>query len=369
MSAYRLYTVIPRLLSFVDSLSRWYLRFQKDRLKGDDGAEACESSLVVLFEVLYNLCILMAPITPFFVDFMYLNLRFALPENERQGSVHFVMLPEANESKKDDEVLYTIECLQSVMELGRKARDKLTFNNRIPMPYVTVCHRDAKFLDAVRSVEPLVLSQLRVRELRLSSEFDNLVTFEAAPDRRALGKQLLGNMKAAMAHIMKMTQAQLLALERDGSMTLTLNGTECTIDAKDIKLLCNCSCDSKEVYPVTEQGCLLMMAKNPDDSCLEEGLAREFVSRVQRLRKDSNLRVEDAVSVHYTVDPVAAPKLSACLSNLSAFVLENLRVHNVQAGEPSINAVVQAHLTDEALCGEPVTIWIVLAKPDELCKQ
>ena len=70
MESYRLYTVIPRLLSFVDSLSKWYIRFQKDTLKGDKGEKACGDCLNVFFEVLHTLCILMAPITPFFVEFM-----------------------------------------------------------------------------------------------------------------------------------------------------------------------------------------------------------------------------------------------------------------------------------------------------------
>jgi len=96
MKGYRLYTVIPKLVDFIDQMSRWYLRFNKNRLKGSQGRTDCLNSLTILYEVLVKICSLMAPFTPFLVETMYLNLRKALPAEERVGSVHFTSIPNVN---------------------------------------------------------------------------------------------------------------------------------------------------------------------------------------------------------------------------------------------------------------------------------
>jgi isoleucyl-tRNA synthetase len=362
MEAYRLYTVIPRLLGFVNSLSKWYIRFQKERLKGDHGDLACASSLAVFFEVLYTLCILMAPITPFFVEFMYLNLRFALPASQRMDSVHFLMMPQADESKSNAQVERGMECLQSVIELGFKAREKSGVSLRVPLPSVTICHRDQNFLDQVQALESYVRTQLKVNDVKYNKDFTSMVKFEAAPDRRALGQSLLGNMKAAMTQIMALSQEELIAMESRGSLTLTCNGEEVTIPANDIKLICHFSGDSKVFCPVTEGGLLVMLTRTPDEACLEEGLAREFISRVQRLRKEAKLNSESKVRVLYRLNPESAPKLHACLVNRHALVLEGLRVSALaEHATPSVPEGLVHATQEDNIAAEPFVTWILNA--------
>jgi len=95
MSLYHLYTVVPKLVTFIEELTNYYVRFNRKRLKGENGLEDCQLALKTLFEVLFTLCRLMAPFTPFLAESMYQNLKLALPKtSEDNRSVHFLLFPE-----------------------------------------------------------------------------------------------------------------------------------------------------------------------------------------------------------------------------------------------------------------------------------
>ena len=154
MEAYRLYTVVPRLLSLIERLTNWYVRFNRLRLKGDTGAEDQLTCLSVLYEVLYSLCLLMAPFMPFITEYMYQNLKKAIPAGtfaaeqaaaggESKGddgvvvvanaqvdgvvgdeSVHYMDLPNFDASVIDEEAEETMEYLTQVIVLGRAVRQR-----------------------------------------------------------------------------------------------------------------------------------------------------------------------------------------------------------------------------------------------------
>ena len=94
MEAYRLYTVIPKLVVLIEQLTNWYIRMNKERLGGDAGPADQQAAIATLYEVLLLLCKMMAPLTPFFVELQYKNLRNALPKEEQLESVHFDMIPQ-----------------------------------------------------------------------------------------------------------------------------------------------------------------------------------------------------------------------------------------------------------------------------------
>ena len=94
MEAYRLYTVVPRLVDMIEQLCNWYIRMNKDRFSGGSGDDDRQASLCTLYEVLITMCKMMAPLTPFFVEALYQNLKKALPPAEQHGSIHFDMIPE-----------------------------------------------------------------------------------------------------------------------------------------------------------------------------------------------------------------------------------------------------------------------------------
>ena len=95
MAAYRLYTVVPRLVRFVDHLTNWYVRMNRKRLKGDGGKEDCHHALQTLFSVLFSMIRVMAPFTPFLTELMYRNLKhLVVAAGQSADSVHFLSTAE-----------------------------------------------------------------------------------------------------------------------------------------------------------------------------------------------------------------------------------------------------------------------------------
>jgi isoleucyl-tRNA synthetase len=131
MAAYRLYTVVPRLVRFVNQLANCYVRFNRDRLKGKEGAQHQTISLSILFDVLLTLCRAMAPFAPFFTDYVYQNLKMILPQSEREESVHFLSWPEPNTSLINSEIEDAVQRMMTAIELARNCRNNRKIPNKV----------------------------------------------------------------------------------------------------------------------------------------------------------------------------------------------------------------------------------------------
>ncbi|CAL8085616.1 unnamed protein product [Prunus armeniaca] len=121
MNGYRLYTVVPYLLKFLDNLTNIYVRFNRKRLKGRTGEEDCRMALSTLFNVLLVSCKVMAPLTPFFTEVLYQNMRKVL--NESEESIHFCSFPQA-EGKRDERIEQSVTRMMTIIDLARNIRER-----------------------------------------------------------------------------------------------------------------------------------------------------------------------------------------------------------------------------------------------------
>jgi isoleucyl-tRNA synthetase len=157
MKAYRLYTVTPQLLKLIDTLTNWYIRFNRKRLKGENGIEDASKALNVLFEVLFTLCRLMAPFTPFITEMMYQNLAQFLPaSDEDRRSVHFLNLPEPNEEYFNEDIERAVTRMQSVIELGRFIREQQNISLKTPCKELIIINPDPQYLEDIKSLESYI---------------------------------------------------------------------------------------------------------------------------------------------------------------------------------------------------------------------
>merc|ERR1719429_351412 len=134
MAAYRLYTVIPRLVKFIDNLTNWYVRMNRRRLKGEGGKEDCLAALNTLFGVALTMVRIMAPFTPFLTETMYQQLRKKVPAlgGKDQASVHYLMLPVARQELINEDIERAVGRMQAVVDLGRVLRDRKTILSNTP---------------------------------------------------------------------------------------------------------------------------------------------------------------------------------------------------------------------------------------------
>lgn len=207
MSAYRLYTVVPELVRFIDNLTNIYVRLNRRRLKGKGGDDDAASALGTLYHVLLILSKAMSPFTPFFTEMMYQNLKRVLP-GEIPLSVHWCDFPAAEAEESGDEQLETsVGRMQRVIELTRQLRERHGRSVKIPLRNLIVVHPDESFLsDITGELREYVASEVNVRDLTPCSDQLKYATLRAEPQWAALGARLGKKMGAVGAAIKKLSQ-------------------------------------------------------------------------------------------------------------------------------------------------------------------
>ena len=221
MAAYRLYTVIPRLIKFIDNLTNWYVRMNRRRLKGEGGKEDCLAALNTLFGVLITMVRIMAPFTPFLTEKMYQQLRKKVPTlgGKDQASVHFLMLPVARQELIQEDIERAVGRMQAVVDLGRVLRDRKTMPLKYPLPEVVVIHKEQQCLEDIGSLEKYIQEELNIRQVTLSADKASYgVTLRAEPDHKTLGPRLGGAFKSVMADIKKLDDSTLTAFVDGGDL-------------------------------------------------------------------------------------------------------------------------------------------------------
>ncbi|XP_004870143.1 isoleucine--tRNA ligase, cytoplasmic isoform X3 [Heterocephalus glaber] len=303
MAAYRLYTVVPRLVKFVDVLTNWYVRMNRRRLKGENGTEDCVMALETLFSVLLSLCRLMAPYTPFLTELMYQNLKMLIDPVSVQDkdtlSIHYLMLPRVREELIDKKTENAVSRMQSVIELGRVIRDRKTIAIKYPLKEIVVIHQDPDALNDIRSLEKYILEELNVRKVTLSTDkYKYGIRLRAEPDHMVLGKRLKGAFKAVMMAIKQLNGEELEQFQKSGS--IVVEGHE--LREEDIRLMYTFDQTrggTAQFEAHSNAQALVLLDVTPDQSMVDEGMAREVINRIQKLRKKCNLVPTDEITVYY----------------------------------------------------------------------
>ena len=218
MAGYRLYTVMPALVKFVTQLTNWYVRLNRDRLKGLEEGNAedeAETGLQVLYDVLLDVTIMMAPFTPFITEYFYQHLRKLQPSYKdaangggksnpvmpgKSDSVHFLRLPSYDESRLNHEAVEAMEALQAIVEQGRVCREKRNISLRTPIKSIVAVLRNPPAHVVAGVTGPLkkyILSELNAWEFQIvpKEQEHDWVTLSLTPNFPVLGKKLGKKMK------------------------------------------------------------------------------------------------------------------------------------------------------------------------------
>jgi len=287
MQAYRLYTVVPRLVKYIEQLTNWYVRLNRRRLKGSSSSgtvknslEDCNTALCTLFEVLYTITRAMAPFTPFLSEYFYQNLRKVLVETDRLASVHYTRFPEPQKDAINRRIEEAISRMQSVIQLGRAARDRRTLPLKFPLTRVTCVHRDPQFQEDLASLRNYILEELNVREMIISSDDSSVVTVARA-ENQLLGKRLRKDLGKVSKAIENLSDEQIRSFQNSGS--IVLEGY--TLSTTDLQVIREFKGDLSKFEAAWDQEVLIVLSLEVDHTMREEGMAREIINRIQRLRK------------------------------------------------------------------------------------
>ncbi|KAI9808987.1 MAG: isoleucine--tRNA ligase [Pycnora praestabilis] len=303
MSAYRLYTVVPRLLGLIDNTTNWYIRFNRKRLKGELGTEDTQHALNTLFDVLFTLTRGLAPFTPFLTDNIYQRLLPHIPQSyqaEDPRSVHFLAFPEVRGELFDEEVERRVGRMQKVIELARISRERRSIGLKTPLKTLIVIHPDPVYLEDVRSLEGYIREELNIGHLVLSAdEAKYNVQYSVTADWPTLGKKLKRDAQIVRKALPDLTSDQVRRFVQEKS--IDVDGIELKEEDLIIKRGLKDDEASKNLETNTDDDVLVILDAALYPELFQEGLAREIINRVQRLRKKAGLVATDDVKMEYRV--------------------------------------------------------------------
>lgn len=320
MEQYRLYNVVPVVLGFIEDLTNWYIRLSRRRFWGgagkisDDSREAYET----LYFTLLNFTKVLAPFAPFVAEEIYQGLT----EGEKgvANSVHLTDMPVASEAHIDRPLEERMSLIRRVTELGRSLRAKHQIKTRQVLPGIMIITRhpeDKRYIDESKE---LIASELNVKEISFSADESNFVNLGLKPNLRSLGKRLGSRLKEVTQHFEGLKGSSeaidklLLELEQSGRYhfsDIELTEEDILIDRqpKDDRLI------------ATDRGVTVLLDTTLTDELIKEGLAREVINRVQKLRKDSNLQITDRIKLELAASGELKEAITTHGSYISSEVL------------------------------------------------
>ncbi|KAF2091948.1 hypothetical protein K490DRAFT_61394 [Saccharata proteae CBS 121410] len=303
MAGYRLYTVVPRLLRLIEDTTNWYIKLNRRRLKGEYGIEDTQHALNTLFEVLFTLTRGLAPFTPFITDNIYQRLLPHIPENlrgEDARSVHFLPFPEVREELFDEAIERRVGRMQAVIDLGRVSRERQTVGLKTPLKTLIIIHPDQQYLDDIKSLESYICEEMNVRDLILTADEDKYnVQYSVGADWAILGKKLKKDAVKVRKALPGLSSEDVKSYLKKGS--LTVDGIELGPGDLLVKRGLKESEASKTDEFNTDDDVLIILDCAYYPELAQEGVAREIINRVQRLRKKAGLVPTDDVGMEYRV--------------------------------------------------------------------
>ena len=276
----------------IDNVSNWFVRLSRKRFWGSDMSTDKLSAYQTLYTCLETVARLMAPIAPFYADRLYQDLTSVTGRGDAK-SVHLAKFPECDEAAVDSELEYRMELAQQISSMVLALRKKEALIVRQPLQKIAIPAADEVMKSRIEAVKQLILSEVNVKELEFV-EGDGILVKKIKCNFRTLGKKFGKLMKSVNVAVTEMSQEQIAELEKNGSITLQVEGTDALIELADVEIF------SEDVpgWTVANEGALTVaLDVEVTDELRREGVAREIVKKVQAIRKDSGFEITDRISV------------------------------------------------------------------------
>lgn len=274
-----------------DNLSNWYVRLCRRRFWKGDYSEDKISAYQTLYTCLETVAKLSAPIAPFFMDQLYQDLNKVTGKDTAE-SIHLTAFPVADESLIDQDLVEKTHLAQNITSMVFSLRKKETVKVRQPLQKVLIPVLDKKTEEQILAVAELIKQEVNVKELQLinAEEASHLIIKQIKPNFKALGPKLGKDMKIVGGAIAGLEAEQISQLEKEGK--LEIQGYEITLDDVEIS--------TKDIpgWTVTSDGkTTVALDLTLTEELKSEGIAREFINRIQNLRKEKNFDLTDRITI------------------------------------------------------------------------
>ncbi len=294
MDNYEHMKAVKKITEFVaEDLSNWYIRRARRRFYAEEMTEDKKAVFLTTYEMLKGVALLSAPFAPFLSDEMYTKLT-------GEYSVHLASFPKAEEALIDDDLEKKMDLVRTIVTLGRGEREKEKIKVRQPLNEILL---DSRYEELISDMKPLIMEELNVKNVVFERNMDTYMDYILKPDFRKAGP-VLGSKVNEFGKALAAADAKevLLKLEEDGKLVLNLGGEDTDVPAE----LVDVRVTAKEGFAVgSERGVFVLLDTQLSPELLDEGLARELVSKVQQMRKQKDFEMMDHIELTVACDEEA----------------------------------------------------------------
>ena len=334
MNRYDHMKTVRKIQNFVvEDLSNWYIRRARRRFWAEELTEDKKSVYATTYEILVGVAQLMAPFAPFISDEIYTDLTGA-------ESVHLSFFPKSDADLIDEKVEERMDLVRDMVALGRGIREKERIKVRQPLNEILV---DGKYEALIEDLVPLIMEELNVRDVKFEKQLDKYMNYSLKPNFKVAGPVLGKNIKAFGAALAAADAAAVVAeLEAGGKYVLKVGDDDMKIekDFVDIRI------DAKEGFAVAmENNLFVILDTNLDADLVDEGFARELISKVQQLRKQKGLEMMDNISITIAADD----EISAAVKKHKDYIMKETLALELNEGAAPEEFDLNGHKTGIAV--------------------
>ena len=336
LGSYHLYTAAQPILDYVDQLTNWYIRLNRRRFWAGNTPEEMEDKLQAystLHTALLQFVRVLAPLAPFVSEEIFLNLSSGV-KGMNSESVHLLPFPTVDEVSShaiDESLEHSMELFEDVILLARTARNEHNLKVRQPLSKMTVIYPSAAELEGLKQLDNYLRDELNIKSIEYSTDEAKFVELTARLNTKLLGKTLgpkLGRdgMKQLQDFVATLDSNQIKSIEQGEAIYfegIKLGSDELLIERKGVT-----STGASDTVATSSGQITIVLDKKLTDELLVEGYAREFVNRIQRLRKDLNFDVSDRITIRFMT---ACSMLPEAVSRHGQYIAEETLAIDIAA--------------------------------------
>lgn len=280
---------------FVDEhLSNWYVRLSRRRFWKGEYNEDKISAYQTLYECLETLSLLIAPVSPFFADWLFQNLNRTSGKHQAV-SVHLMDFPEKHQEYIQEDLEQRMQSAQDISSLILSIRKKENIRVRQPLSKVLIPVLNEQVKQQVEKVKDIILSEVNIKEIEYLEPDNIFMNKKIKPNFKTLGKKVGGLMKDLAAMISNFSQEQINRIEQEGGITCEINGQQVSIVPEDVEI----TAGDIPGWSVASKGSLTAALDiTITEDLEEEGNARELINRLQKIRKEQDLELTDRIEIY-----------------------------------------------------------------------
>ena len=336
LAVFEVTKVVRNIQEFVnEDLSNWYIRRSRRRFWETGLTEDKKSVYNTTYEILVELSQMIAPFAPYLSEEMYRNLTGNL-------SVHLSTYPVCDETVLDTALEEKMDLVKNLVTLGRASREKVKIKVRQPIQKVLV---DASYEEIMGDLVPLMKEELNVKEVVFSSDLQQYISYRLKPNLPVLGRLLGAKMRFFQKELAQLDAKEVVeSLHLGKEVTMNLDGEPFTLSEEHVLI----TIDSKEGFDVeSNEGLFIILDTQLTDELIEEGFVREFISRIQQMRKANDYEMMDHIRIFYT----ATETLTKAIKNHAEFIKSETLADELVCE-------IKEGMKEETLNGEATSLFV-----------